>query len=74
MRDINCKHCGRYLFKQAGTVVIEGLICPNSDCKAKLNFKIVMADQTKDITHKFVSPERPPKTKEVESKSGAEVS
>lgn len=66
MNDINCKHCGRYLFKQAGTVVIEGLICPNSSCKAKLNFKIIEADHVRNITHKFVNPESPPKNKEVE--------
>lgn len=63
MQDITCKYCKRYLFKQAGTVVIEGLICPNSDCKAKLNFKIIQADNVKDITHKFVNPEREPKSK-----------
>lgn len=66
MNDISCKFCGRYLFKQAGTVVIEGLICPNSECKAKLNFKIIQADQVKDLTHKFVNPEREPKKKQVE--------
>lgn len=64
--DINCKHCNRYLFKQVGTVVIEGLICPNSSCKAKLNFKIVTADRTKDLTHKFVNAETEPKKKEPE--------
>lgn len=64
MNDITCKFCGRYLFKQAGTVVIEGLICPNSSCKAKLNFKMIQADTTKDITHKFATPETPPKNKD----------
>ncbi len=64
--DITCKHCGRYLFKQAGTVVIEGLICPNSSCKAKLNFKIVTADRAKDVKHVFTSSETPPKSKEPE--------
>lgn len=62
MIDVNCPHCDRYLFKQAGTVVLEGLICPNSDCKAKLNIKIISADHTADIKHKFVTPERGPKT------------
>lgn len=65
MKDITCKHCNRFLFKQAGTVVIEGLICPNSSCKAKLNFKIISADTSKDIRHKFVTPETKPKNKEV---------
>ncbi len=66
LSDINCPHCERYLFKQAGTVVIEGLICSNSECKAKLNFKIISADHVADIKHKFVNPERAPKTKAVE--------
>lgn len=61
MTDITCPHCKRYLFKQAGTVVIESLICPNTDCKAMLNFKIISADQVADIKHKFANPERPPK-------------
>jgi uncharacterized Zn finger protein (UPF0148 family) len=64
--DIVCKHCGRYLFKQVGTVVIEGIICPNSSCKAKMNFKIIQSDQTKDITHKFAQLEQPPKEKKNE--------
>jgi uncharacterized Zn finger protein (UPF0148 family) len=64
--DITCKHCGRFLFKQMGSVIIEGLICPNSSCKAKLNFKIVSADQSKDIRHKFINAETPPKKKEIE--------
>lgn len=64
--EINCKHCGRFLFKQAGTVVIEGLICSNSKCKAKLNFKIVTADRSKDVAYKFLSPETEPKKKEIE--------
>lgn len=66
MNDITCRHCGRYLFKQAGTVVIEGLICPNSECKAKLNFKIIQADDSKNYTHKFANPEREPKKKLLE--------
>lgn len=63
MEDVDCKHCGRFLFKRAGTVVIEGLICPNSACKAKLNFKIIEADHVKNLTHKFVNAESPPKSK-----------
>lgn len=64
MNNITCRHCGRFLFEQAGTVVIEKLTCPG--CKAKLNFKIIQADIVKDLTHKFVNPEQPPKKKEVE--------
>ncbi len=64
--DITCKHCGRFLFKQVGSVVIEGLICPNSSCKAKMNFKIVTGDRAKDVSHKFATPETLPKKKEAE--------
>jgi phage FluMu protein Com len=64
-KDINCKHCNRFLFEQAGTVVIEKMTCPS--CKAKMNFKLINANTAKDYTHKFVNPEQPPKkTKEVE--------
>lgn len=66
MKDIKCKYCDRFLFVQAGSVVIEKLTCPNSDCKAKLNFKLLNADTSSDIRHKFVNPERPPKKKEIE--------
>lgn len=66
MKRITCRHCKRFLFEQAGTVVLEGMVCPNTDCKATLNFKLINADTTKDLTHKFVTPERPPKTKAVE--------
>lgn len=65
-KKINCKHCGRFLFEQGGTVVIEKMTCPNSDCKAKLNFKLIQADDSKNYTHKFVNPEEPPKKKLVE--------
>jgi phage FluMu protein Com len=67
--DIKCKFCGRFLFKQMGTVVIEGLKCPNNDCKAKLNFKIINADIEKDIRHKFINDEQPPKAKEIKNES-----
>jgi phage FluMu protein Com len=64
MKDISCKHCGRFLFTQAGTVVMEKMTCPG--CKAKLNFKMIEADDTLNYTHKFVHPEQPPKKKQVE--------
>lgn len=63
--DVNCKHCGRYLFKQVGTVVIEGLICGNSACKARLNFKFINSDPMSDMKYKFVNPEQAPKEKKV---------
>lgn len=61
MENINCKHCGRFLFERAGSVVIEKVTCPN--CKAKSNYKIIEADQSKDLRHKFVNPEVAPKKK-----------
>lgn len=56
--DINCKHCGRYLFKATGTTVVEDMPCPK--CKATLNFKIInpLGD---DHTHKFQYVETGPK-------------
>lgn len=65
--DITCKHCDRYLFKAAGTVIIEELPCPNSKCKAKLNFKIVSNDINKDIRHSFQHQEQPPKVQQKET-------
>ena len=59
--DVNCKHCDRYLFKATGTVIIEDMPCPNSKCKAKLNYKIVFNDINKDIHHIFQHQEQPPK-------------
>ncbi len=58
---VNCKHCGRYLFKQVGTVVIEDLICPNSECKAHLNIKIIARDEQNNVRAKFTAPETGPK-------------
>lgn len=63
MKDITCPDCGRFLFKQAGTVVLEALTCPNSACKAKMNIKIISADQVADMRHKFVTPEKPSRLK-----------
>jgi hypothetical protein len=63
--DVECKHCGRFLFRAVGTVVIEGMICTNSKCKAKLNIKIVTPQsEVKSIKHKFTTPEGVPKAKE----------
>lgn len=60
-KEIHCKHCDRFLFEQAGTVVIEKMTCPG--CKAKLNFKLLKADNSKDYSHKFINEEVPPKAK-----------
>ena len=56
--SINCKQCGRYLFKATGTTVVEDMPCPK--CKATNNFKIInpMGD---DITHEFTFVEKEPK-------------
>lgn len=56
--DVNCKHCGRYLFKATGTTVVEDMPCPK--CKATLNFKIInpLGD---DKTHEFKYVEQAPK-------------
>ncbi len=56
--DINCKHCGRYLFKATGTTVIEDMPCPK--CKAKSNFKIINP-LGNDKTHEFKFAETDPK-------------
>lgn len=38
-KKVVCPNCGRYLFMQNGDIDIEEIICPNSKCKARLNFK-----------------------------------
>lgn len=54
---VNCKHCGRYLFKATGTTVVEDMPCPK--CKATLNFKII-SDLGNEATHKFTYVEQEP--------------
>lgn len=59
---ITCKHCGRYIGEAKGTTIIEGLICPNSKCKARLNIKIVTPRSTEaEINYKFANPEANPR-------------
>lgn len=59
---VTCKYCGRYLMDVKGTTIVEGLICPNSKCKARLNVKIITSDSTEsDRKYKFAEPETPPK-------------
>ncbi len=61
---IYCKHCGRYLLDAKGTTIVEGLICPNSKCKAKLNIKIVDHQSSEqDLKYKFTTEETQPKKK-----------
>lgn len=43
---VYCKHCKRFLFETAGTTLIQGLICPNSKCKARLNIKVITNDSS----------------------------
>lgn len=59
---VDCKHCGAYLFEAEGTVILSGIICPNSKCKAKMNIKVLFADSdTTDIKALVNKPEREPK-------------
>ena len=61
---INCKYCGRYLMEAKGTTIVEGLICSNSKCKAKLNIKVITPDSTEsERKYKFSEAEVPPKGK-----------
>lgn len=64
--DVNCKHCGRYLFKATGTTVVEDMPCPK--CKATLNFKIInpLGD---DKTHTFKFVEQEPKDWKIVARS-----
>lgn len=60
----HCKHCGRFLMDIEGTTIIEGLICPNSKCKARLNVKVVTPTSSEqDIRYRFKTKETPPKQK-----------
>lgn len=64
--DIRCKHCDRFLGSAVGTVIIEGMPCPNSSCRAKLNIKVVDSDSTMEqIKFQFSTPEVAPKSKAV---------
>lgn len=56
--SVNCKQCGRYLFKATGTTVVEDMPCPK--CKATNNFKIINP-LGNDVTHKFTYIEAEPK-------------
>jgi len=56
--SVNCKHCGRYLFKATGTTVVEDMPCPK--CKATNNFKIINP-LGNDVTHEFTFTEQEPK-------------
>lgn len=60
---INCRHCDRYLFTASSTTIVEGVVCSNSKCKAKLNIKVIFNDDAthEQMHHKFTTPEQPPK-------------
>ena len=63
---VNCKHCDRYLFEAGNTTIVEGLICSNTKCKAKLNIKVVFSGATDEqLRYKFITAEQLPKTKEI---------
>jgi len=59
---INCKYCGRYLMEAKGTTIVEGVICTNTKCKAKLNIKVITpSSTTAERMYKFTEPEIEPK-------------
>lgn len=62
---VNCKFCDRFLMNADGTTIVQGLVCANSKCKAKLNIKVIFADDCteKQLNHKFTEQETPPKEK-----------
>lgn len=63
LHKVNCKHCDRYLFDAITSVAIQGLICPNSKCKARLNIKVVFtSDQSHSVADvTFTEKETPPR-------------
>ena len=64
MYEVKCKHCSRFLFFAADTTIVQGVICSNSKCKAKLNIKVVNSKSTEEqMRHVFTEAERPPKAK-----------
>jgi phage portal protein BeeE/phage FluMu protein Com len=63
---VNCKHCGRYMFKATGTVVAEDVPCPK--CKAVSNYKIV-SELGNEATHHFTYKETEPKDWKMVAKS-----
>lgn len=52
-KELKCDDCGRFIGKAYGTVVAE-LKCGNSKCKKMVQIKVIAADQSKDLRHKFV--------------------
>jgi len=42
---VTCLTCKTYLFTCVGNTKIEGIICPNNKCKAKMNFNITLAQE-----------------------------
>lgn len=60
---VTCKHCGRYLFNAVKSMVVEGVVCPNSKCKAKLNIKVLfLSDTSHELEgYSFTEPEQPPR-------------
>jgi hypothetical protein len=47
-----------------GTTIVEGMICPNSKCKARLNIKVVTPESIdKELRYKFLTTETKPKSK-----------
>lgn len=60
---LTCKHCDRYLGEVE--VIVGELLCGNTACKGGSQYSIITNNLDKIVRHKFLSPERPPKTKEI---------
>jgi hypothetical protein len=64
MIKLECSNCGRH-FGEAVSIVAD-LICPNSNCKASTQFKVLTTDQAALVKFKFPNPPREPKKKDKE--------
>lgn len=70
--ELKCYNCKRYLGTAYGTIIAE-IPCGNSSCKAGNQIKIINGDNVADITHKFLTPPREPKTKKPITNEDAEA-
>lgn len=63
---VNCRFCDRYIMTATSSTIVEGVICSNSRCKAKMNIRILFTNDATQaqLRHKFTEPEQPPKDKE----------
>lgn len=68
MTELRCEHCQRFIGEVEA--IVGEIMCPNPSCKAGNQFKILVADESKLLTHKFAKPPRPPKKKAVAPEAG----